>query len=64
MTKYIIVQKPNGWYYASKKLFGIFNIWIGGYVDGTSSKSIDNCEEYLRRNLSTCSKAIKEINIK
>jgi hypothetical protein len=66
MKKYVIIKKSNGEYYASKKLFNIFNIGILGYVDTTADFSLNACvnclKEYVKRE-NTKEEVVHEISL-
>ena len=64
MAKYVIIQPKDGSYcYASKKLFGIFNIGIAGYV-GAVGRTVEECEKDLIKVLNRGEdKVLKEIEI-
>ena len=64
MAKYLIKQDKNGGYYASKKLFGIFDIGVLRYVDGTASFDLSDCERLLRECLKNPKKYCEEVTIK
>ena len=69
MAKYVIIkQYPNdSWHYASKKLFGIFNIGIMGLVENVGSHNAEECEKQLREFLNSDRKnnvVVKKLDIK
>ena len=65
-NKYVIIY-DNKWdiFFASKKLFGIFNVGWLGIVSNTGSSTIERCEADLRKQIQKKSKnkVVKELEI-
>ena len=51
MTKYLIIKNGNGWYYASKKFLGIFNIGMKGCVSWAGGRNPEECITNLKKTL-------------
>jgi hypothetical protein len=66
MSKYVIIyDEKYDYYYASKKLFGVFNVGWVGIVSGCGSATLEGCEKNLRKVLKkgNFEKVVKEIEI-
>jgi hypothetical protein len=62
MARYEIIERGDGWYYASKMFLSKFKIGSLGYVNRTDSDSIAGCYRKLMKILEK-QKSVHEVTI-